>query len=344
MFSVRAFSIFLLKRVLATLLVLVGVMVIIFLISHVLSHDPARLWAGPRAKPSTVQAVEIRYHLNQPLEEQFIYFITSYLSGHFGIDPVTGRSIAAEIGYYLPNTLELVFAALAMILVFGVGLGYLGAMNFGKRIDTVIRVFYLTSWATPTFLGAILAVLLFSTYLHVFPSGGMYSPTLVPPPRITGIFVLDSLLGGRLQDLSSGLYHLALPAFTLAFLNFGLITRIARSSMLDARWATHVKGALAKGVPENTVRRRHVLRNALIDVDTVGAVMFGWLISGTVVVEQIFAWPGIGQFAYSAVASDNYPALVPIVMVFTLGVVVANFVADVLYSILDPRIALGGAR
>jgi peptide/nickel transport system permease protein len=340
----RELTLFLLRRILWSIVALLGVFIIVFLISHALSPDPARLWAGPKARASTVYAVELRYHLNQPLPVQFYYFLKDYLTGNLGLDPLTGRPIASELAYYLPNTLELVLASLVVIILLGVYLGYVSAVNFGGYRDAAIRVFYLASWATPTYLGAIVAILVFATYLKLFPSGAMYSPTLSPPPHITGIFVLDSLLTGNWKDFSSGIYHLALPALTLAFLNFGIITRVARSSILEARWSVHVKSALAKGLPERTVRIRHVLRNGLIDVNTLGAVMFGWLLSGTVVVEQIFGWPGIGQFAYSAIAADDYPALVPVVLVFAVGVIIANLVADILYSVLDPRIRLGEAR
>ncbi|MEM3670475.1 MAG: ABC transporter permease [Thermoprotei archaeon] len=342
--SGRDYLYFLAKRALSSFFVLLGVLLIVFLISHVVSHDPARLWAGPKARPSTVEAVAIRFHLNDPLPVQLYYFILDFFTLNFGIDPLTGQSISSEIGFYLPNTLELVFAALAMILVAGIGLGYIAGMNFGGKKDSAIRVLYLVSWSTPTFLGAIGFVLVFAAYLKLLPSGGMYAPGLVPPPHITGIFVLDSLLSLNFADMYSGLSHLLLPAAALAFLNFGLIARIARSSVIENRWAPHVKAATAKGLRPSEVNRRHVLRNSLIDVDTVGAVMFGWLLSGTVVIEQVFAWPGIGSFTYHAIAADDYPALIPAILVFATGVIVANLAADIIYSVLDPRIALGESR
>jgi len=344
MLSLKDFLKFMLRRAVGSFLVLLGVVLIIFLISHALNPDPAHLWAGPKAKPSTVEAVALRYHLNDPLPVQLYFFLVNLFTGRLGTDPLTGQSIASEIMFYVPNTLELVLAALVIIVAAGIGLGYVSAMNFSGPRDSAIRVVYLLAWATPTFLGSIVAVLVFATYIPIFPSGGMYSSGLTPPPRITGVFILDSLLGLRVQDFLSGLYHLILPAATLAFLNFGLIARIARSSILDVRWATHVKSALAKGLTQKEVRRRHILRNGLIDVNTLSAVMFGWLLSGTVVVEQVFAWPGIGQFAYNAIAADDYPVLIPVVIVFTVGVIVANFLADVVYSVLDPRIALGESK
>jgi peptide/nickel transport system permease protein len=315
--------------------------VIIFFISHVLSPNPAHLWAGPRAKASTVIAVAARYHLNDPLYSQFYYFLRDLLTGNFGIDPLSGQPIVSEILFYLPNTLELVLVSFVVLILVGIGLGYLSGMRFSTSADSVIRVIYVVSWSTPMYLGAIIAILVFATYIPIFPSGGMYSLSLSPVQTITGIYLLDSLLQLNIPAFLSGLKHLVLPAAVLAFVNFGLISRAVRSSILNVRWSTHVKTARAKGLSENEVKRKHILRNALIDATSLSAVMFGWLLTGTVVVEEMFAWPGLGQFAYQAIYANDYPVLIPIVVVFTLGVIIANFAADVTYSLLDPRIAMG---
>jgi ABC-type dipeptide/oligopeptide/nickel transport system permease component len=220
-------------------------------------------------------------------------------------------------------------------------LGYLSGMRFSTSADSAIRVIYLVSWSTPMYLAAILAILIFANYIPIFPSGGMYSLSLSPVRSITGIFILDSLLQLNLPAFLSGIQHLILPAAALAFVNFGLISRATRSSILNVRWSTYVKTARAKGLSEDEVKRKHILRNALIDATSLSAVMFGWLLTGTVVIEGLFAWPGLGQFAYQAIYADDYPVLIPVVLVFTLGVIIANFVADVGYSLLDPRIAMG---
>ena len=318
-----------------------GTITIIFFISHVLSPNPARLWAGPRAKASTVIAVAARYHLNDPLYTQFYFFLRDLLTGNFGIDPLSGQPILSEIVFYLPNTLELVLVSFVILIIVGIGLGYLSGMRFSTTADSIIRVIYLTSWSTPMYFAAILAILVFATYIPLFPSGGMYSLSLTPVHPITGIYIVDSLLQLNMPALLSGLQHLVLPAAVLAFVNFGLISRAVRSSILNVRWSTHVKTARAKGLSEAEVKRKHILRNALIDATSLSAVLFGWLLTGTVVVEELFAWPGLGQFAYQAIYANDYPVLIPIVVVFTLGVIVANFAADVLYSLLDPRIAMG---
>jgi len=323
-----------------SLLVLLGVTLIVFFISHVLNPNPALLWAGTKARPETVKAVAAAYHLDEPLLTQLYYYFQSLLTGNFGLDPQTGRPIVSEILFYAPNTLELVLASMVIIIVLGIGLGYISGMHFGTKIDSAIRVFYLTTWSTPYYLGALVSLLVFSSYIPIFPSGGNGTVGLSYTP-ITGIFVLDSLLRADWPALQSGLYHLVLPATTLALLSFGIVPRIMRSSILDTRWSTHVKAARAKGLEEGEVRRNHILKNALIDTTTVVATTFGWLFSGTIIVEQIFAWPGIGQFSYAAIISVNYPVLVACVLVFTIGVIVANFIADIIYPLLDPRITLG---
>jgi peptide/nickel transport system permease protein len=341
--SLRDFLPYLGRRVIGAIAVLIGATLLVFFISYILNPDPAHLWAGARASKSTIAAVVARYHLNQPWWVQLYYFLQSYATGNFGVDPQTGKSIISEIEFYFPNTLELVLVSMLMIVVLGIGMGYISGMRFGSKIDHLIRIFYLATWSSPYYLGGFLAILVFSTYIPLFPSSGMFSQTLTPINHITGIYILDALLQLNGPAFISGLDHVFLPAAVLALLDFGLVARIMRSSILNKRWSTHVKAARAKGMAEGEVRRNHILRNALIDTNTIIAVTFGFLLSGTIVIEEIFSWPGIGYFTYQAIVSIDYPVLVPCVLLFTLGVIVANFVADVFYSLLDPRIALGEA-
>jgi len=285
--------------------------------------------------------VAARYHLNEPIYLQYYYFMRDLISGNFGIDPLTGQTILSEIRFYLPNTLELVLFSFAILVVVGVALGYFAGMRFSTFGDSVIRVIYLTSWSAPMYLAAILAILLFAHYIPIFPSGGMYSLSVAPVKSITGFFLVDALLELNLPAFLSGLQHLILPACVLALVNFGLVSRAVRSSILNVRWSTYVKTARAKGLREGEVKRKHILRNALIDATSLSAVLFGWVLTSTVVIEELFAWPGLGQFAYQAIYANDYPVLIPVVVVFTVGVIAANFAADVAYSLLDPRIAMG---
>jgi peptide/nickel transport system permease protein len=342
MVYLRDFVTFLTKRALATVAIMLGVVIIVFLISHVLSPDPARLWAGPKANAADIQQIEIQFGLNEPLSVQLYHFVINIFTGNLGTDPVTGQSIASEILATAPNTVELVVAALIITIIIGIGLGYVAGMHFSTKLDSAIRIVYLAAWATPYYLGGIVAILIFSVYIRVLPSGGMASP-LLRVPTFTGIYVIDSIISADFAGFVSGLQHLILPAMVLAILDFGIISRVTRSSVLDVRWSTHVKSARARGLQDSEANRRHILRNGLIDATTVSAVMFGWMLSGTVIVEQIFSWPGIGAFAYNSILNYDYPVLVPIVIFFTFGVIIANFAADVIYSLLDPRITLGNA-
>ncbi len=323
---------FILKRIAVSILVILGTIFVVFLISHYLNSNPAALWAGPKARPSTIKEVIIRYGLNQPVYIQLFSFIKDFFTGNFGTDPVTGRSISSEIFFFLPNTILLVLTALLVIVVGGVGLGYLAAVNFGTKKDSAIRLLYTSAWASPTFLVSILALIIFTSYLPIFPSGGMFNPTYIPRPGIVG----------AISHFSDGLYHIALPALTLAFLNFGIITRISRNGILGVKWLPYVKSAKARGLDQKSINRRHILRNGLVESNTVIAVMFGWLMTGDVIVEEIFGWPGIGKFAYTAISGDDYPVLIFIVITFTILVIVANLIADIMYAVLDPRIRLGG--
>ncbi len=323
---------FILKRIAVSVLVILGTIFVVFLISHYLNSNPAALWAGPKARPSTIKSVILRYGLNQPVYIQLYNFIKDFFTGNFGTDPVTGRSISSEIFFFLPNTIALVLTALLVIVVSGVGLGYLAAINFGTKKDSMIRILYTSAWASPTFLVSILALILFTSYFPIFPSGGMFNPTEIPQPGFVG----------AISHFSDGLYHIVLPALTLAFLNFGIITRISRNGILGVKWLPYVKSAKARGLDQKSINRRHILRNGLVESNTVIAVMFGWLMTGDVIVEEIFGWPGIGKFAYTAISGDDYPVLIFIVITFTILVILANLIADIMYAVLDPRIRLGG--
>ncbi len=332
---------FIAKRILVMFLLVIGVTFITFLFSHVMAPDPARLWAGRRANAARVQEIVALYHLNQPYYIQYWYYLKGIFTGNLGVDPSTGSPILPEILQRLPATLELVLASLVIMVVVGIPLGALAASRNGKATDHLVRGFYLSGWATPSFLGALVLVLVFSYYLNVLPVQGMLTPGISPPQTITGMYVVDSLLTANFPALYSSLQHLILPATSLAFLNFGIATRMTRASMLEVFPLDYVKAARAKGLSEYVVIYKHALRNALVSTVTVLALLAGSLLSGDVVVEEIFGWPGIGAYAFTAVQAENFPAIVAVTVVFSIGVIIANLVADVLYAVLDPKVEWG---
>ncbi len=332
---------FIVKRVAVMLLLVIGVTFITFFFSHIMAPDPARLWAGRRANAARIQEIISLYHLNQPYYVQYWYYLKGIFTGNFGVDPSTGAPILPQILSRFPATLELVLASVVIMVVVGIPLGAIAASRNGKATDHVIRAFYLSGWATPSFLGALVLVLVFTYYLNILPPYGIISPFVTQPPAITGMPILDSLLTGNVPAFLSTVQHLILPATSLAFLNFGIATRMTRASMLEVFPLDYVKTARSKGLSEYAVVYKHALRNALISTVTVLALLTGSLLSGDVVVEEIFGWPGIGSYAFNAVQTENFPEIIAVTVVFSIGVIIANLIADILYAVLDPKVEWG---
>jgi peptide/nickel transport system permease protein len=328
-------AVFVGKRLLYLVPVVVGVMLITFFFTHVAVSNPCAVWAGRNATPGQIEACKLTYGLNKPLPDQFAQYMGTLLTGDWGQDP-RGPAVFPAIASAFPATLELVFASLLLITVVGFPLGVIAASSNGRWPDHLVRILYLSGWATPTYLGAILLAIVVGPILGL-PSGGEFlgSPTF---PRPTHMSILDALIAGDLAAAGDAIVHLILPASALAFLNMGIATRMTRSSMLEVLPLDFVNAARMKGLSEFWVLYKHALRNSLISTTTVLGVTAGGLLSGTVVIETIFQWPGIGGYAYDAVLNYNFPGAIAVVIVFASGVVVSNMIADILYGILDPRV------
>ena len=322
------------RRFLEMLPVLLGVIVLTFFFTHSAVPDPCGAW-NPHAKAPVLAQCRKTFGFDQPLYIQFEKYIVQLVQGNWGTDQ-SGAQVFPLIAQGIPATLELVLASLAIMVIFGIALGVIAAQFSGRWPDHVIRVFYLSGWAAPTYLAAIiLAVVIGPTF--GLPTGGEYSVN--PPfPQPTHMSVVDALLAGNLPFVGDALVHLILPATALAFLNLGIITRMTRTSMLEILPMDFVKGTRMKGLSESNVLYRHVLRNSLITTTTVLGFTASGLLSSTVVVEEIFRWPGIGKYSFDAIVNYNFSGTIGVVIVFAIAVVVANLIADVLYGILDPRV------
>jgi peptide/nickel transport system permease protein len=320
--------------------VLIGVTLLTFIISRVVIPNPARAWAGLKASQATVEAIAARYHLHDPLYLQYYYYIRDLLSGDWGISPVTGQSVLENVSGFFPATLELALVSIIIAAVLGIPLGVYSAVHQDKGIDHAVRLFSLGTYCAPPFLMALVLQLLFSYWIRILPSGGRLSPFIQAPPKITGLLILDSILNGNPQALGSALIHISLPAFSLALITFGLITRLTRSSMLEVLRQDYVRTARAKGLFERAVIFKHALRNALTSVVTVLALLFAFMLSGAIVIEYIFNWPGIGRYAVQSILSLDLPSVMGTTLVFTFAVVTVNLLADIAYAALDPRIRL----
>jgi ABC-type dipeptide/oligopeptide/nickel transport system permease component len=328
-------AIFVGRRLLQLLPVLLGVIALSFVVTHVAAIDPCPRWY-PKAGPTTLAHCEAQF--SAPILNQFVTYLTQLLQGNWGASQL-GNPVLPAVALDLPATVELVLTALVLMVVIGIPMGVVAAQYSGRWPDHLVRVVYLSGWATPTYVGAIIAAVYLAHPLGL-PTSGEYS---APPPfhQWTHMSVLDALLAGNLPYAADALSHLLLPASVLAFINMGIATRMTRASMLEVLPLDFVKSARMKGLSNLVVLYKHALRNALITTTTVLGVTAGGLLAGTVVVEEVFAWPGIGAYAFQSMGGTgqpNFDGAIAVVVVFAIAVVMANLIADVLYGVLDPRV------
>jgi dipeptide transport system permease protein len=329
-------AIFVGKRLLQLIPVLIGVIFLTFFFTHVTVVNPCSIWY-PHADATTRAHCEAQFA--PPLWQQFFTYFSHLLAGNWGTSQFN-QPVYPTIAAALPATLELVFAALFLMIFIGIPLGVIAAQSSGRWADHFVRIFYLSGWATPTYLGAVIAAIFIGPALGL-PSHGEYSST--PPfPQYTHVSVLDAMIALNGTYTVDAIAHLILPASVLAFINMGIATRMTRSSMLEVLPLDYVKSARMKGLSEFVVMYKHALRNSLITTTTVLGITAGGLLSGTVVIEEVFTWPGIGAYAFNAMGGDgaapNFDGAIAVVVIFAIGVVIANLVADVLYGVLDPRV------
>ena len=337
--SLSDLAIFIGKRLLQLIPVLLGITILTFVFTHISVVNPCAAWFPHQPIGSPVTAhCEAQFH--QPIVTQYFQYLSNLLHGNWGAS-VSAVPVYPAIADGLPATLELVFAALFLMIFIGIPLGVIAAQSSGRWADHFVRIFYLTGWATPTYLGAVVAAIYIGPFFGL-PSSGEYSQLVPPFHQWTHMSVIDAMIALNWPWTLDAIRHLILPATVLAFINMGIATRMTRSSMLEVLPLDYVKSARMKGLSEFWVLYKHALRNALITTTTVLGVTAGGLLAGTVVVEEVFRWPGIGAYAYTAIGGGegipNFDGAIAVVAVFAVGVVVANLIADVLYGVLDPRV------
>lgn len=331
---------YILRRLGLAIFVLLGVLVITFIISHSFGN-PIYGWLGRGAAfhPQLIQLYEQKYHLNDPLYVQFYYYVIGLAQGNLGDSPSRGFApVITVIGQTLPYTLQIAFFAIILTLLMGIVFGIISSYYHKTPIDFGVRAFYLSGYSSPPFFIGLLLLILFVYFFHLLPSGGAASISLATPKAITGIPMLDSLLRGDYTYFWSSLDHVILPALTLGVTTFGVVTRILRSSMLDVMHSNFIRTARAKGADERTVFLNHGLQNALIPVVTVSSLVVTYLLTGTVFVEVIFGYPGMGQYVVQALLASDYPGILATTLIFALIIILTNLVADILYVVVDPQI------
>ncbi len=322
-------------RLLQLIPVVLGVVILMFLFTHLAVSDPCASWY-PHARKAVLDECAQYYGFNQPLLTQFGRYIVGVGAGNWGTDS-NGQAVFPVIVQSLPDTVELVFASLLVMIVFGIALGVVAAQFSGRWPDHLVRVFYLSGWAAPTYLVGILLAIFVAPALGL-PTGGAFSEQTPPFAQPTHFSVVDAILAGSPSGVLDAVAHLVLPAISLAFLNLGIITRMTRSSMLEVLPLDFIKSARMKGISETAVLYRHALRNSLITTTTILGFTASGLLASTVVVEEIFRWPGIGDYSFNAILDNNFSGLIGVTIVFAIAVVVANLVADILYGVIDPRV------
>ncbi|HYM68278.1 MAG TPA: ABC transporter permease [bacterium] len=326
------------RRTALTVFVLFGVTLITFLLSHVVPADPVVAYLGDHAPPAMVEQVRHQLGLDRPLPVQFAIYMRGLLHGNLGISIMNSRPVSQDLAQYLPATLELSSAAMLVAILIGVPTGIVSALHKDGWADQVARVFALGGASLPVFYVALLLLGLLYSRLGVLPGPGQLSIYTSPPPAITGMVAVDALLSGDWPAFGDALRHLVLPAFVLGYASTGIITRMTRSSMLEVMRQDYVRTARAKGVLELRVVLRHALRNALLPTVTVIGLTYGGLLSGAVLTETIFSWPGIGRYATNSVTNIDIPAVLGVTLVIAIMYSIANLVVDVLYAYLDPQI------
>ncbi|WP_166355809.1 ABC transporter permease [Phytoactinopolyspora limicola] len=331
------------RRLLLLVPVLLTISLVTFFLSRVLPGDPARLIAGVNASDEQVARLRAEFGLDRPLFEQYVEYLSRVVRGDLGTSIVSRRSVSADLADFFPATLELAIAAMVLTAVVGIPLGVAAALRRGGIADNISGVVSLAGVALPVFWVATVGLLIFYYKLGWLPGSGRLDRAMLMSnavPSRTGLLVFDSLLAGNLRVFGNALWHLVLPASCLSLVTLPRVVRITRSSMREVLEQPYVAAARAKGLPERRVIGLHALKNALIPVLSIGGLSFGFLLGGSVLVEQVFGWPGIGKYAFDSINYLDYNAVLGVTLLATVVFITVNLLVDVVYARLDPRIRL----
>jgi peptide/nickel transport system permease protein len=329
---------FILRRILLVLPVLFGLTVLVFIIQRVLPGDPVALAAGPNATPAEIAAYGREFGLDRPLIVQYWSYFTGLLKGDMGVSIFTRRKVAEDIGIYLPATLELVCAAMLLAIVVGVPAGLMAAVYRNRWPDYVSRVVALGAISMPRFFLGLCLQLAFAMWLGWLPLGGRYPLIEDPPAFVTGFLTIDALVARDLGAFALALQHLCLPAVAMCLSPLATITRMMRASTIEVMQQDYVLTERALGLPHRLIVFKYVLRNALSATLTVIGLYFGWLLGGTVLVETVFDWPGLGLYATKSVVTQDFMPVIGVTLTIGVIFVLVNLIVDLLYGVINPKV------
>ena len=317
---------------------LFGLLCLTFAISHLVPGDPARLAAGPDASEAMVQTIRAKYGLDRPLGVQFVRYLQGLAAGDLGESLRSRNAVRDDLARYFPNTFELVTLALLLAVVVGIPLGMLSAVYKDTWIDHWSRVVSVSGVALPAFWLGLMLQLLVALYLGWLPLGGRLGITATPPEPITHLLLVDALLRGQWSTFADAVRHAVLPVVTLCFPALASIMLVNRAEMLETLQQDYIKTARAQGFSSFRVVTRYALRNAMIPTLSMIGLRYGWMLGGTILVETVFDWPGIGLYAVNAAVSSDFQPIMGVTLLVGLNFMLANVVVDLAYGWLDPRI------
>ncbi|HVU12935.1 MAG TPA: ABC transporter permease [Phototrophicaceae bacterium] len=331
---------YMLRRVLFVIPLLLGITLVAFIIANAVPADPinANLPSNQLNNPQAVEAFREKWGLNKSPVEQYLIYLNNLLHGDFGTSIKTHNPVAQDIAQFLPATIELATVGTVFGIVIGVLIGLVSAVWRNRPIDFVVRTIVLIGVSVPVFVLALIGLSVLHGQWNIVPGIGRLNVRLSPPPNVTGLFTVDALIAGQWNTFRDAFSHLILPSLVLGLYIAGLISRVTRSSMLDVLGADYMRTARAKGLRERIVVLRHGLSNALLPIVTVIGLSYGSLLSGAVLTESIFAWPGIGRYMFRASTSQDFPAIMGVSILIAFIYVVVNLIVDILYYFIDPRI------
>jgi peptide/nickel transport system permease protein len=330
---------FLLKRLALMIPTLIGVTLVTFTISRVVPGDPARLAAGAQGTEATYQQLRQEFGLDDSIPSQYFSYVSGLVQGDLGRSITTRRPVIDDLQAYWPATLELVLAGMLIAVVTGVPLGILAAVRADRGLDQLTRIVALLGVSVPAFWLAVLVQLFFGLRLGWLPVSGRLGPLADAPAHTTGLFLIDSALHGEWSTFVESARRIVMPAATLAIPAMATIMRFTRASMLEVLNQDFIRTARAKGAGERRVIGLHALRNAMIPTLTMIGLSFGWAMGGSVLVETVYDWPGIGLYATKSALSLDFMPIMGIAILYGVVFALINIAVDVLYAVLDPRIS-----
>lgn len=330
----------LVRRFAGLLFVLIGVSLLTFFLSQVVPVDPVATALGSNARPDQVEAYRKQLGLDQPAIVQFTAYVGRLVQGDFGKSIRTRRPVIDDLRDYVPATIELSLAAILVSLIVGIPFGMAAALRRNSWVDASARFFALVGGSVPIFYLGLLSIGIFYRTLRWVPAPGRLDATLTPPDTITGLFTVDAFLTGNWPIFWNALHHLILPALVLGYFSTAVLLRMTRSAVLEVMGQDYVRTARAKGLGGQIVIWRHIFKNSLPPILTTIGITFGSLLSGAVLTETIFNWPGLGRYATTSVTTLDYPAVMGVTLVAAIVYPLVNTLVDIGYSLIDPRVRM----